>query len=161
MSLTVTIIAKLSGVDSRTAQRACDTAAAFDARPRRSRPKISPMARAPAATRSRRSQSSGPRFFGVGFSESRRSRCSLLCRVCSMASRFGSHLKVWFLLVPVLAIAVMPAIPERMLFEVPEAETASLVVVGRARSGLTKPCARANEIIPPCVCRQWPAASNT
>jgi hypothetical protein len=30
MSLTVTIIAKLSGVDSRTAQRACDMAAAFD-----------------------------------------------------------------------------------------------------------------------------------
>ena len=39
-----------------------------------------------------------------------------------MASRFGSHIKVWFLLVPVLAIAVMPAIPERKLFEVPEAE---------------------------------------
>ncbi|WP_321794780.1 hypothetical protein [Caballeronia sp. J97] len=30
MSLTVTIIAKLSAVDSRTAQRACDTAGAFD-----------------------------------------------------------------------------------------------------------------------------------
>ena len=44
-----------------------------------------------------------------------------------MASRFGSHIKVWFLLVPVLAIAVMPAIPERKLFEVPEAETHSLV----------------------------------
>jgi hypothetical protein len=44
-----------------------------------------------------------------------------------MASRFGSHIKVWFLLVPVLAIAVMPAIPERKLFEVPEAETRSLV----------------------------------
>jgi hypothetical protein len=43
-----------------------------------------------------------------------------------MASRFGSHLKVWFLLVPVLSIAVMPAIPERSLFEVPEAESASL-----------------------------------
>ena len=30
MSLTVTIIAKLSGTDSHTAQRACDTAVAFD-----------------------------------------------------------------------------------------------------------------------------------
>jgi hypothetical protein len=30
MSLTVTIIAKLSGVDFRTAQRACDMAGAFD-----------------------------------------------------------------------------------------------------------------------------------
>lgn len=30
MSLTVTIIAKLSGVDSHTAQRACDIAGAFD-----------------------------------------------------------------------------------------------------------------------------------
>lgn len=52
-----------------------------------------------------------------------------------MASRFGSHLKVWFLLVPVLAIAVMPAIPERSLFEVPDAETASLVAsIGQARA---------------------------
>ncbi|SAK82006.1 hypothetical protein AWB78_03975 [Caballeronia calidae] len=51
-----------------------------------------------------------------------------------MASRFGSHIKVWFLLVPVLAIAVMPAIPERSLFEVPEAETRSLVAsVGQER----------------------------
>lgn len=44
-----------------------------------------------------------------------------------MPSRFGSHLKVWFLLVPVLAIAVMPAIPDRTLFEIPAVETASLV----------------------------------
>jgi len=52
-----------------------------------------------------------------------------------MASRFGSHLKVWFLLVPVLAIAVMPAIPERSLFEIPEAETASLVAsIGAERA---------------------------
>ncbi|MFL9911940.1 DUF4400 domain-containing protein [Paraburkholderia sp. RL17-337-BIB-A] len=52
-----------------------------------------------------------------------------------MASRFGSHLKVWFLLVPVLAIAVMPAIPDRSLFEVPDAETASLVAsIGQARA---------------------------
>ncbi|SAK97104.1 hypothetical protein AWB82_07098 [Caballeronia glebae] len=52
-----------------------------------------------------------------------------------MASRFGSHLKVWFLLVPVLAIAVMPAIPERSLFEVPEAESRSLVAsVGQIRA---------------------------
>ncbi|SAL48363.1 hypothetical protein AWB68_02365 [Caballeronia choica] len=52
-----------------------------------------------------------------------------------MASRFGSHLKLWFVLVPVLAIAVMPAIPERLLFEVPDAETASLVVsIGQERA---------------------------
>jgi hypothetical protein len=43
-----------------------------------------------------------------------------------MASRFGSHIKVWFLLVPVLAIAVMPAIPDRTLFKIPAAETQSL-----------------------------------
>jgi hypothetical protein len=52
-----------------------------------------------------------------------------------MASRFGSHLKVWFLLVPVLATAVMPAIPERKLFEIPDAETDSLVAsVGQDRA---------------------------
>ena len=52
-----------------------------------------------------------------------------------MASRFGSHIKIWFLLVPVLAIAVMPAIPERSLFEVPEAESRSLVgSVGQERA---------------------------
>jgi hypothetical protein len=52
-----------------------------------------------------------------------------------MASRFGSHLKLWFLLVPVLSIAVMPAIPERSLFEVPEAETTSLIsAVGQERT---------------------------
>lgn len=54
-----------------------------------------------------------------------------------MASRFGSHLKLWFVLVPVLAIAVMPAIPERSLFEVPDAETASLVAsIGQDRADL-------------------------
>jgi hypothetical protein len=52
-----------------------------------------------------------------------------------MASRFGSHLKVWFLLVPVLSIAVMPAIPERSLFEVPDVETGSLVAaIGQERA---------------------------
>jgi hypothetical protein len=52
-----------------------------------------------------------------------------------MASRFGSHLKIWFLLVPVLAIAVMPAIPQRSLFELPEAESRSLVgSVGQERA---------------------------
>lgn len=43
-----------------------------------------------------------------------------------MASRFGAHIKVWFLLVPVLALAVMPAIPDRTLFEIPAEETESL-----------------------------------
>jgi hypothetical protein len=52
-----------------------------------------------------------------------------------MASRFGTHLKVWFLLVPVLSIAVMPAIPDRKLFEVPDVETESLVAsVGQDRA---------------------------
>jgi hypothetical protein len=43
-----------------------------------------------------------------------------------MASRFGSHLKVWFFFVPLLAIVVMPAIPDRALFQIPAAETQSL-----------------------------------
>ncbi|SAL81030.1 hypothetical protein AWB67_05743 [Caballeronia terrestris] len=52
-----------------------------------------------------------------------------------MASRFGSHIKIWFLVVPVLAIAVMPAIPQRSLFELPEAESRSLVgSVGQERA---------------------------
>ncbi|CAD6559382.1 DUF4400 domain-containing protein [Paraburkholderia sabiae] len=52
-----------------------------------------------------------------------------------MASRFGSHIRVWFLLVPVLAIAAMPAIPDRKLFEIPDAETESLVAsVGQDRA---------------------------
>lgn len=52
-----------------------------------------------------------------------------------MASRFGSHLKLWFFLVPILSIAVMPAIPDRKLFEVPDAETESLVAsVGQERA---------------------------
>ncbi|SAK73417.1 hypothetical protein AWB80_04097 [Caballeronia pedi] len=52
-----------------------------------------------------------------------------------MASRFGSHIKIWFLLVPVLAVAVMPAIPQCSLFEVPEAESISLVgSVGQERA---------------------------
>ena len=67
-----------------------------------------------------------------------------------MASRFGSHLNSRFVLVPVLAIAVMPSIPERSLFEVPDAETASLVAsIGQeradmaVRSGVTKSFRRA------------------
>ena len=69
-----------------------------------------------------------------------------------MASRFGSHLKVWFLLVPVLSIAVMPAIPERKLFEVPEAETHSLVEsVGQDR--VDRASAQRQRRIPPCICR--------
>ena len=52
MSLTVTIIAKLSGVDSRTAQRALRHGRGVRWRgPRRPYPKNSLMARAPAATR--------------------------------------------------------------------------------------------------------------
>lgn len=44
-----------------------------------------------------------------------------------MASRFGSHLKVWFFFVPLLAIVVMPAIPDRTLFQIPASETQSLI----------------------------------
>ncbi|BAO93064.1 DUF4400 domain-containing protein [Caballeronia cordobensis] len=62
-----------------------------------------------------------------------------------MASRFGSHLKIWFLLVPVLAIAVMPAVPDRKLFEVPDVETRSLVdTVGQQK--VDAAVSRANEM---------------
>src|SRR5260370_41888922 len=43
-----------------------------------------------------------------------------------MASRFGAHLKVWFFFVPLLALVVMPAIPDRALFQITAAETESL-----------------------------------
>jgi hypothetical protein len=44
-------------------------------------------------------------------------------------SRFASHLKWWFFLVPLLALFVMPAIPDRSMFSVPPEEADSVQTV--------------------------------
>jgi hypothetical protein len=50
-------------------------------------------------------------------------------------SRFASHIKWWFFLVPLLALFVMPAIPDRSLFSVPSEEAESVQsVVGVERA---------------------------
>ncbi|GJH04653.1 DUF4400 domain-containing protein [Paraburkholderia terrae] len=50
-------------------------------------------------------------------------------------SRFASHVKWWFFLVPLLALFVMPAIPDRSLFSVPSEEAESVQsVVGVERA---------------------------
>lgn len=50
-------------------------------------------------------------------------------------SRFVSHVKWWFFIVPIIAVFIMPAIPERSLFEVPDAESKSVVaMVGDVRA---------------------------
>ena len=50
-------------------------------------------------------------------------------------SRFGSHIKWWFFLVPLLALVVMPAIPDKSLFSVPPEEADSVqTVVGAVRA---------------------------
>jgi len=50
-------------------------------------------------------------------------------------SRFASHVKWWFFLVPLLALFVMPAIPDRSLFSVPTEEAESVQkVVGVERA---------------------------
>ncbi|TCK33365.1 uncharacterized protein DUF4400 [Paraburkholderia sp. BL8N3] len=50
-------------------------------------------------------------------------------------SRFASHVKWWFFLVPLLALFVMPAIPDQSLFSVPAEEAESVqVVVGVERA---------------------------
>ncbi|MGF6768593.1 hypothetical protein P3T18_001063 [Paraburkholderia sp. GAS199] len=50
-------------------------------------------------------------------------------------SRFAAHIKWWFFLVPLLALFVMPAIPDRSLFSVPPEEAESLqTVAGEARA---------------------------
>ncbi|MEX3900888.1 MULTISPECIES: DUF4400 domain-containing protein [Paraburkholderia] len=42
------------------------------------------------------------------------------------SSRFVSHVKWWFFLVPLLALVVMPALPDRSLFAVPAQEAQSV-----------------------------------
>jgi hypothetical protein len=50
-------------------------------------------------------------------------------------SRFASHVKWWFFLVPLLALFVMPAIPDKSLFSVPPEEADSVqTVVGAERA---------------------------
>lgn len=50
-------------------------------------------------------------------------------------SRFVSHVKWWFFIVPIIAVFIMPVIPERTLFEIPDAESRSVVdTVGEARA---------------------------
>jgi hypothetical protein len=43
-----------------------------------------------------------------------------------MASRFGAHLKLWFFVAPLLAVLVMPALPDTDLFTLDSVETASV-----------------------------------
>ena len=52
-----------------------------------------------------------------------------------MASRFASHLKLWFFVVPLLTVAILPAVPDDELFNIepPETESAS-VALGAERA---------------------------
>jgi hypothetical protein len=51
------------------------------------------------------------------------------------SSRFVSHVKWWFFFVPLIAVFIMPAIPDRSLFEIPDAEAASVATtVGEERA---------------------------
>src|ERR1700737_1639402 len=54
----------------------------------------------------------------------------------SMAnSRFVAHVKWWFFIVPIIAVFVMPAVPDKELFEIPEAESQSVVTaLGEAKA---------------------------
>ena len=54
-------------------------------------------------------------------------------------SRFASHVKWWFFLVPLLALFVMPAIPDNSLFSVPSEEAESVQTVAGA--------SRADEVV--------------
>jgi hypothetical protein len=50
-------------------------------------------------------------------------------------SRFVSHVKWWFFIVPIIAVFVMPAVPDKELFEIPEAESQSVVTtLGEAKA---------------------------
>ncbi|WP_176060266.1 DUF4400 domain-containing protein [Paraburkholderia sp. BCC1876] len=50
-------------------------------------------------------------------------------------SRFVSHVKWWFFIVPIISVFIMPVIPERSLFEIPDQESGSVVAtVGEARA---------------------------
>jgi Domain of unknown function (DUF4400) len=44
-----------------------------------------------------------------------------------MASRFGSHIRLWFFLGPLLAITIMPVIPNPDLFNISDVESDSVV----------------------------------
>ncbi|KWA08184.1 DUF4400 domain-containing protein [Burkholderia territorii] len=41
-------------------------------------------------------------------------------------SRFVGHVKMWFFFVPLLSLALMPAVPDPSLFEIPDTEAASV-----------------------------------
>ncbi|AKM45379.1 hypothetical protein NL30_36700 [Burkholderia contaminans] len=50
-------------------------------------------------------------------------------------SRFVGHVKMWFFFVPLLSVALMPAVPDSSLFEIPDAEAASVVAsLGEVRT---------------------------
>lgn len=50
-------------------------------------------------------------------------------------SRFGAHIRLWFFFVPVIVVFLMPALPDKALFEIPEAESQSLAdTVGDERA---------------------------
>src|SRR6185437_6574426 len=52
------------------------------------------------------------------------------------SSRFVAHVRLWFFIVPLLAVFVMPAIPDRSLFEIPANEADSVAsVLGNDRAG--------------------------
>ncbi|CAM2158315.1 DUF4400 domain-containing protein (plasmid) [Pararobbsia alpina] len=57
-----------------------------------------------------------------------------------MASRFASHLKLWFFVVPLLTVAILPAIPDDGLFNIgaPETQSASIALgADRANEAMT------------------------
>lgn len=50
-------------------------------------------------------------------------------------SRFIAHVRWWFFIVPLIAVFVMPAIPDSSLFEIPDAEARSVErTLGEARA---------------------------
>jgi hypothetical protein len=46
-----------------------------------------------------------------------------------MASRFGSHIRLWFFLGPLLAMSIMPVIPNQDLFKITDAESGSVTTL--------------------------------
>jgi Domain of unknown function (DUF4400) len=54
------------------------------------------------------------------------------------SSRFVAHVRLWFFIVPLLGVFVMPAIPDRSLFDIPAAESDSVsTVLGDERAAET------------------------
>ncbi|RQZ67433.1 MULTISPECIES: DUF4400 domain-containing protein [unclassified Burkholderia] len=50
-------------------------------------------------------------------------------------SRFVGHIKMWFFFVPLLSVALMPALPDPSLFAIPDAEAESVAAsLGEART---------------------------